>query len=104
MRPSSVMCSSTPDTLPFGKTPELVPGTPAREPAVGSDRAPVSCAQQRLWFLDQVEPGTPVYNVPFALRLLGDLDADSLQQALNDIVLRHEALRTNFVLDTGVPV
>jgi non-ribosomal peptide synthase protein (TIGR01720 family) len=61
-----------------------------------SDRAPLSFTQQQLWFLDRLEPGTPVYNVPFALRLTGALDAPALHRAIELVVARHEALRTVF--------
>ena len=58
---------------------------------------PLSFAQERLWFLDQLEPGqTRGYNVPAALRLRGPLDAHALEQALVELVRRHEVLRTTF--------
>ena len=57
---------------------------------------PLSFAQQRLWFLDQLEPGSAVYNVPGALRIKGSLDAEVLERCFNEIVRRHEALRTTF--------
>src|SRR5579885_959361 len=64
---------------------------------------PLSFAQQRLWLLDQLDPGTPVYNVPLALRLLGKVHALAFRQAISEIVRRHEALRTAFVTLDGVP-
>jgi len=57
---------------------------------------PLSFAQQRLWFLDQLEPGSAVYNVPGALRIKGSLNAEVLERCFNEIVRRHEALRTTF--------
>ncbi|MBW4630461.1 MAG: amino acid adenylation domain-containing protein [Iphinoe sp. HA4291-MV1] len=57
---------------------------------------PLSFAQQRLWFLDQLMPGNPFYNIPFALRLVGSLDVLALSRSLNEIIRRHETLRTCF--------
>ena len=65
---------------------------------------PLSFAQQRLWFLDQMEPGNPFYSVPAAVRLKGDLDVAALEQTFNEIVSRHESLRTSFVPVDGNPV
>ncbi len=57
---------------------------------------PASFAQERLWFLNAIEPGSPVYNIPVALRLRGKLDGDALRGALQSLVARHESLRTSF--------
>jgi len=65
---------------------------------------PLSFAQQRLWFLDQLEPGNPVYNILRAFRLTGPLDVATLEKCLNEIVRRHEALRTTFTTVDGQPV
>jgi amino acid adenylation domain-containing protein len=65
--------------------------------------APLSLHQQRLWFLDQLEPGSAAYNIPTALRLSGDLDVAALQRALTEVVRRHQVLRTTFVVRDGEP-
>jgi amino acid adenylation domain-containing protein len=62
---------------------------------------PASFAQQRLWFIDQLVPGNTFYNVPTALRLTGALNLIALEQAFNEIVRRHEALRTRFGIVEG---
>src|SRR5437879_831546 len=57
---------------------------------------PTSFAQQRLWFLDQLEPGTAAYNLPRAFRIIGPLDPNVLHRAFQAMVQRHESLRTIF--------
>ena len=64
---------------------------------------PVSFAQQRLWFLSELEPDSPAYNIPVARRLSGPLNVKALEQALGEIVKRHESLRTRFDDVGGVP-
>jgi amino acid adenylation domain-containing protein len=64
---------------------------------------PLSFAQQRLWFLDQLQPGNSVYNVPTAVRLVGALGVSTLKDSLNEIVKRHEVLRTTFISRQGEP-
>ena len=66
-----------------------------RKKAAGARQVPASFAQQRLWFLDQLDPGTPLYNISRAVQVKGGLNLQALQEALNFIVARHESLRTN---------
>jgi acyl carrier protein len=65
---------------------------------------PLSFAQERLWFIDRLEPGSAAYNIPMAWRLGGALDEPALERALGEIVRRHEALRTTFAEVDGSPV
>ncbi len=66
-------------------------------------RFPASFAQQRLWFLDQLAPGEPTYNMPYAFWLEGPLNTHALQRAMDAIVARHAVLRTSIVAFDGVP-
>jgi len=65
---------------------------------------PLSFAQERLWFLNQFQPGLPVYNIPMPLRWPGPLNVVALEQSLNEIMRRHETLRTTFQVLDGPPV
>lgn len=66
------------------------------------DRYPLSFAQERLWFMDQLSPGNPFYNVPIAVRVEGELNREVLTATLGELVQRHDSLRTTFVqTDTG---
>ncbi|MEE8586119.1 MAG: non-ribosomal peptide synthase/polyketide synthase, partial [Acidobacteriota bacterium] len=76
---------------------------PALVPASREQDLPLSFAQQRLWFLDQLEPGSPAYNIPAAFRLNGRLNGGALEAALNQVLRRHEALRTCFPAVDGKP-
>ncbi|HYC91742.1 MAG TPA: amino acid adenylation domain-containing protein [Thermoanaerobaculia bacterium] len=69
-----------------------------------TDNMPLSFAQERLWFIDRMLPGSAMYNVPLAYRLRGELDRAALEASLNEIVRRHESLRTSFPpTDDGQP-
>jgi len=68
------------------------------------DRFPLSFAQQRLWFLDRLMPGEPLYNIPGGVRLRGALDVPLLAWSLSAIVGRHEVLRTAFLELEGEPL
>ena len=80
-------------------------GQNSQIPSISRDRdIALSFAQQRLWFLDRMEPGNPFYNCPVALRLKGQLHIEALERALQKIVRRHEILRTTFKVVDGQPV
>src|ERR1051325_6193877 len=64
---------------------------------------PLSFARQRLWFLDRLDPGGHLYNLPVAVRLQGELDVRALEATLNEIIRRHEVLRTRFGMVDGEP-
>jgi amino acid adenylation domain-containing protein len=73
-------------------------------PRADRDGAPLSFAQERLWFIDRLEPGSTTYNIPISWPLEGALDAAVLERALGEVVRRHEALRTTFREVDGSPV
>ncbi|MQP34357.1 amino acid adenylation domain-containing protein [Rhodococcus erythropolis] len=68
------------------------------------ERLPLSLAQQRMWLVNQMDPGSAAYNIPLALRLTGNLDVAALRQALHDVLVRHESLRTSYPSDIEGPV
>src|ERR1041384_1072660 len=76
----------------------VIPQAPA------ADYYPLSFAQRRLWFLDQLAPGIPLYNVPSAMRFRHRLDLKALEKAYSEIVSRHTSLRTTFSAREGEPV
>ncbi|HEX2643728.1 MAG TPA: condensation domain-containing protein, partial [Thermoanaerobaculia bacterium] len=80
------------------RTEKGIPRRPVVSPV------PVSFAQQRLWFIDQLDPGTPAFNIPAAVRIRGTLDLPVMRRGLAEIVRRHETLRTRFGADGGRPV
>ena len=73
-------------------------------PRTGAAEGPLSPAQRRLWLVEQLAPGTAAYLMPTGHRLRGTLDAPALERALGELVRRHEAFRTSFVLRAGEPV
>ncbi|HKH45198.1 MAG TPA: amino acid adenylation domain-containing protein, partial [Thermoanaerobaculia bacterium] len=79
-------------------------GEPALAPVPRGGEIPLSFAQQRLWFLDQWQPRNPAWNIPAACRLTGRLDLAALRWAFDEIVRRHESLRTRFATIEGRPV
>src|SRR6185369_92495 len=68
-----------------------------------SESLPLSFAQQRLWFLDQLEPWTATYNIPIGIKLRGKLDVEALEWSISEVVRRHETLRTRFATTDGAP-
>ena len=82
-------------------------GREAPPPLVRRESVEASAAfvrAERLWFLDQFEPGSSAYNMPFALRLKGALVVAALERAMTEVVRRHEVLRTRFAVEEGEPV
>ena len=69
---------------------------PVIKPVPRDERLPLSFAQQRLWFLDQLDPHSSTYNRSFAVRLTGPLNPESLEQSLREVIRRHEVLRTTY--------
>ena len=78
-----------------------IPPIQAREE---SEKLPLSWAQERLWFLNELEGKSATYNMPAAVRISGNLDIKALQQAISEIVQRHEVLRSNFQTLNGTPI
>jgi acyl carrier protein len=87
------------DALGAGRGLQAPPIVPV--PRTGN--LPLSFSQQRLWFLYQLEPSTSAYNIPTAVRLTGALDSEALKRTLNELVRRHEILRTYYGMADGKP-
>jgi amino acid adenylation domain-containing protein/non-ribosomal peptide synthase protein (TIGR01720 family) len=88
-----------PDAPPTATALTAIPRLPRAE----RSRLPLSFAQQRLWFLDQLQPGSPAYTIPTGMHLTGPLNVAALEQSLCAIIDRHESLRTTFVMAEGQP-
>ncbi len=79
------------------------PPAPPLTPTPHKGEVPLSFAQERLWFLEQLRPGTPFYNMAVGLRLTGDLRVGTIRAALREVVRRHATLRTGFAIRQGTP-
>ncbi|MFF3350998.1 condensation domain-containing protein, partial [Streptomyces sp. NPDC002779] len=100
----TLFATPTPAGLAAGLRTDDVRTRPALTPAEQRpERIPLSYAQQRLWFLREWDESGVTYNVPLAVRLRGSLDYDALRAALNDVTVRHEALRTILPNPDGEP-
>ena len=82
----------------------LIAGLSPQKRALLALRNPLSFAQRRLWFLNQLEPGSSAYNLPAAMRLTGRLDFRAFERSLDEIIDRHEVLRTRFVMLDDTPI
>lgn len=82
---------------------EPVPRKSAIHRVPRDEELPLSFSQERLWFLDQLEPNSPAYNIPTAVRVKGNLDLTILENCFSQIVRRHESLRTTFGSKDGIP-
>src|SRR5438874_8789356 len=91
MKVASEVNASVATEAPHKLPTEVPHPMPAAE-----DAFPRSFGQQRLWFLDQMEPGSPLYNIPYLVRLRGRLEETPMRRALETLVQRHESLRTTF--------
>ncbi len=93
-----------PPIEPEPETPTAIATAPRISQRQDAGPPPLSFAQERLWFLDRLQPGVPAYNLPAAIPYQGPLNADALGRSLVELVRRHEALRTTFSEEDGRPV
>ena len=92
------------EAIDAARQTETLPQAPDITRVARDERMPLSYAQERLWFLDQLEPNSPAYIIPAALRISGLLDLPALLSTFNQIVARHESLRTSFSIIDSRPV
>ncbi|HEV7517348.1 MAG TPA: HAD-IIIC family phosphatase, partial [Thermoanaerobaculia bacterium] len=92
----ATVAGNTPEDPESTRLPPILPGR--LEPA------PASYEQERLWFLDQLRPGSSAHNIPAVLRLVGRLDREALARSMAELVRRHESLRTRFGVSHGRPI
>jgi Condensation domain len=87
------------------QAPAIAPETELPPHADGGDTSlPASFAQERLWFLHEIDPGSPLYNIPLAYDVRGPLNVAILRESILDIIRRHESLRTNLAFEHGALV
>ncbi|MBW4564790.1 MAG: amino acid adenylation domain-containing protein [Mojavia pulchra JT2-VF2] len=79
-------------------------GISAITPVSRDGNLPLSFAQARLWLLEQLNPGSGIYNMPAKVRLVGELNIEALEETINEIIRRHEVLRTSFTSVDGQPL
>lgn len=87
-----------------GEVRQKAPAQLKLAPRASGSTPQLSFVQERLWFLDQLNPGSAVFNVPLAVRVSGPIDTAALERSINEIVRRHEALRTTFTTLNGQPL
>jgi amino acid adenylation domain-containing protein len=101
----ALLASRKPELLAVLAQRRSVPGAgQGVVPVSKAEPVPLSFGQERLWFLEQLEPGQASYNVMAGYRLQGSLDVQALVRALNEVVVRHEVLRTAYILRNGHPM
>ena len=92
--------------MPEATNPDFLRSTDlaAIERRQPGERCVASFSQLRLWYLDQLAPGSAVYNIPFLMRVQGPLNLEALRQAHSGLIGRHESLRTIFLAPSGTPI
>jgi len=85
-------------------TTDAIPSISLNQQEKNTSIYPLSFAQQGLWFINQLTPDTPTYNIPIVINFKGCINLTALQDSLNEIIRRHEVLRTSFIVENGQPV